>query len=201
MVVLKEIFWIYKIDLRLLDLILWHPQKSCHLKEDVIFAFGDESDVIKINKSPDLEAQGDEVHNIEMFHSGNKIVVARFDNRIIGYTWAVFKRKSTFDKWFNLKTNEFMAMRGFTHGDFRNKGVHTCLMNYLNKHIKDLGFTKMITEISTVNYANLKSTKNLGTKSTGSYYLHLHFLFWDFVFPFGQLRKRFSKKIRRSDRT
>jgi len=192
--VFSELFWIRKIDLLMVDLLTWEPPSLPRMRRHLDFSFGDESDVTEINTNPALGAKGYELHNEQIFRSGDKLFVGRINGEIIFYVWLVFKKSSMYDKFFILKNQEFMGKRAFTHKNFRFLGVYSYAVIFMLSQMKHQGFLRAFVDIDTHNITSLLSTTRLGFQVTGtSCYIYRLFL-KDYLVSHGPLTERFIKK-------
>lgn len=197
----SEIVWLERdVVLSIDDLSAWQPPELPSLTLPVVYQMGTEADVLEMNADPRLETAGDAVHNLAMIRAGYKLVLARHEGEIVFYAWAVTGRKSAFDRFFVMLSDEFIVARVFTRKDFRGHGLYPRGLMFMFPRMMELGFKRALVDVASQNHPSINAALKAGFTMLDADFYTLRVLFRSYLIPAGCLKDRFVKKENRSER-
>lgn len=93
---------------------------------------------------------------------GSKCFVARIGNRIVHYNWAYFNREAATGWRIELGEREALCNDALTVEEWRGKGIHAAINNYMLRFLKESGFETAYTEVLSDNISSQKALHRVG---------------------------------------
>lgn len=198
---LSEVIWVERdVVLSIDDLKTWQSPVLPPLVLPVVYQLGSEEDVQEMNVDSRLETAGEAEHNLTMMRAGYKLILARYDGEIVFYAWIVTGRKSAFDRFFILRSDEFIVARVFTRKDFRGCGLYPRGLIFAFPRMMELGYKRALVDVAAHNYPSINAALKAGFRMLDADYYTVRFIFRSYLIPTGCLKDRFIKKKNRCER-
>ncbi len=105
---------------------------------------------------------------VQRFNQGNICFLGKVGLEVVHYNWIFFHKMDYNQYYLLLRSSEALCDDGFTHPNWRGKGVHGAVNNQMLRYLQRSGIRTAYTNVESDNLSSKKGLRRVGWDCYGS---------------------------------